>query len=51
MLDRAPLEVVPLYLRTLWRGLYSGGLKRGGGQRVQDRKGHFTVSWSRYLDK
>jgi len=27
MLDRAPLEVVPPYLRTLWRGMDSGGLK------------------------
>jgi len=32
MLDRAPLEVVPPYLRTLWRGLDSGGLRGGGGK-------------------
>jgi len=29
MLDRAPLEVVPPYLRTMWRGLDSGRLKGG----------------------
>jgi len=31
MLDRAPLEVVPPYLRTLWRGVDSVGLLKGGG--------------------
>jgi len=30
MLDRAPLEVVLPYLRTLWRDFESGGLKGGG---------------------
>jgi len=32
MLNRAPLEVVPPYLRTLWIGLASGGLKGQGGE-------------------
>jgi len=30
MLKRAPLEIVPPYLRTLWRGLDICGLKSGG---------------------